>query len=328
MKKSFRTELDITGRFPSIHHGKPIFLIGSCFSDNMGGLLNRYRFNTCLNPFGISYNPVSISKQLMRIVNDEDFHEEDFISCNGGWNSFDLHGSFLSLTPEEAQKKANESKNSARKVLSEASHLIITLGTAWVYRLISSGEIVNNCHKIRSDEFEKELLSVDQVSTSLEDALRSVKALNPSLEIVLTLSPVRHLKDGFQENSISKSILRLAIEQMVNGELAHYFPAYEIMMDDLRDYRFYDQDLVHPSNEAIEYIWTKFCRAIISEKSREWMEDIEKLNRALEHRPFNPELKEHQMFLQSTLTLATELYSKHQLPGLEANIRELKEKLA
>ncbi|MBT8384514.1 MAG: GSCFA domain-containing protein, partial [Bacteroidia bacterium] len=233
-------------------------------------------------------------------INQIQYTKEDLYFFNELWLSFNHHSKFSSIKPEKILSKINQGIADFNLRMQSASHLIITLGTAWVYRFIEKDQIVANCHKIPQKKFTKELLSIDDISESLDAMITLIKSINKNISVILTLSPVRHLKDGFIENSLSKSHLLSAIHEVLDSkEKIHYFPSYEIMLDDLRDYRFYDEDMLHPNAMAINYIWDKFRNSWMSEKTIELSNKVENLQKSLAHKPFNPESEQHQSFLKN-----------------------------
>jgi len=306
--EQFRTELPITPA-PFIDHRTTIVTTGSCFSDNIGQKLSESKFVTLVNPLGTSYNPVSIHKSLMLTVPDDEL----FVESQGLWRNFDFHSKFSDVDKERLRLRLSE--NLKEK---ESDVAIITYGTSWVYTY--QDKIVSNCHKRPASEFRKRLLTIEEI-------VNSFKAFHSHFtkKIILTISPVRHLKDTIELNSVSKSVLRHAIHEIVTVfPDVDYFPAFEIMMDDLRDYRFYDKDMIHPSEVAIEYIWEKFGEKYFSEETRELNRRIEKISRAIQHRAFHPSSSQHKAFLQNTIVELRELKNH---VDVSKEIRELEQQL-
>ena len=304
----FRTEINVDESKVKITYDSRLFCMGSCFADHIGRYLQNYKFNTFINPFGIVYNPLSIHNQLQMLLTDKIFRKEDLFFHNEVWNSFFHHGSFSGHDAGEVVDNINITLDSARKALKRTDVMVITLGTAWVYEFLKTGDIVSNCHKVPEKEFRRFTLDVDKIVDTLGATFSQLKRLNPKLHIVLSLSPVRHLKDGAVENQLSKSILLLAIHRLVkHNSYVQYFPAYEIMMDDLRDYRFYNADMVHPSPIAIEYIWEKFYKAYVDKRVFVVMMQVDEIAAALNHRPRNPQSDAHKGFLQKTLVKVMQL---------------------
>ena len=296
----FRTEISIQKENDLIDYDSDIILLGSCFAENIGDKLSYHKFNSLVNPYGILFHPVAIEKAITQSINQIKYTKEDLYFFNELWSSFNHHSKFSSIDPENILSKINQGIADFNLRMRSASHLIITLGTAWIYRFIEKDQIVANCHKIPQKKFTKELLSIDDISESLEAIITLIKSVNKNISVILTLSPVRHLKDGFIENSLSKAHLLSAIHEVINiKEKIHYFPSYEIMIDELRDYRFYDEDMLHPNSMAIKYIWDKFRNSWMSEKTIDLSNKVENLQQSLAHRPFHPESKQHQAFLKN-----------------------------
>ncbi|MEM9679236.1 MAG: GSCFA domain-containing protein, partial [Bacteroidota bacterium] len=284
----FRTKIPIE---PQQHHqinyDSKMVLLGSCFSQNIGAKFEYYKFRNIINPLGIIFNPVAIERNITRAVNSELYAPEDLIEYNDLWLSLDAHSETSSDHKDDVLNTLNQAVEVTHSALFNASHIIITLGTAWVYRHIATDTIVANCHKIPQRQFLKELLSVDNIINALQGIVALVKDVNPKVSILFTVSPVRHLKDGFVENTRSKSHLLAAVQEVVDPrKQLFYFPSYEIMMDDLRGYRFYDSDMIHPNTLAIDYIWEHFKLAWISSSFSDVMSQIDSIQRRLEHQPF------------------------------------------
>jgi hypothetical protein len=268
----------------------------------MGEKLLASKFNVIINPFGIIYNPISIANAIIRITKCEQYNEQELMYFNNKFISLEHHGEYSSADKNECLEKINSTILTTNKSLKSASHLLITLGTAWVYKHLQQDKIVANCHKIPQKEFAKTILSLEEIKKSLHKAVQECRRINNSINIVFSLSPVRHLNDGVIENQLSKSLLHVAIQQVINEmENCHYFPAYEIMIDDLRDYRFYKEDLIHPNDIAIKYIWEKFCNSAIEKKSLIAKDKIEEINKAILHKPFYEKSEEYKKFVLATI---------------------------
>ena len=281
-----------------INYDSNIFLLGSCFSENIGNKLSHFKFQSIQNPFGILFHPKAIETLITNAVNQKVYSNEDVFVQNEVWHSFDVHSSLSSENDKSLLKKINSAISVTNKKLKEASHIIITLGTSWVYRFIETDTIVANCHKIPQKKFLKELLTVDEITKSLSTILVLLKSINKNIHITFTVSPIRHLKDGFVENTQSKSNLISAIHTILVDSNVSYFPSYEIMMDELRDYRFYAEDMIHPNKTAINYIWEKFVDTRFSEESLPTMKEIEAIQKGILHRPFHEKSEQHQHFLE------------------------------
>lgn len=313
----FRTEIKLEPQKNRIDHSSSVVLIGSCFSEHMEQKLDHYKFDQFTNPFGIVFHPRAIEKSIANCVDQIEYHRKDLIQKGELWLSLDHHSRFSGTDPEVVLQNINQKIARGHLALKKASHLIITLGTSWAYRWSNTGAFVANCHKIPQSNFEKVLLSCEETVLSLNNTVNKVKEINPEIQFIFTLSPVRHLRDGFVQNNHSKALLHAAIQKIINREKRHYFPAYEIMMDDLRDYRFYKSDMIHPSDEAVAYIWEQFKNSWISDQARQLMTEIEDIQRALQHRPFDPESEAHQVFLKQLDKKIKQLKIRH--PEIEFN---------
>ena len=283
-----------------INYNSKIVLLGSCFSENIGNQLDYYKFQTTQNPFGILFHPIAIENLITNAINEKKYTENDVFFNNEQYHSFDTHSSLSANNERDFLDNLNSSIKSTRKTLEESSHIIITLGTSWVYRYIESDQIVANCHKVPQKKFLKEILSVDTISESLENIILLIKSINKNASILFTVSPVRHIKDGFIENSQSKSHLITAIHQVIDKrKYNYYFPSYEIMMDELRDYRFYAEDMIHPNKTTINYIWEKFMSTWFDVSANSTMKEIDIIQKGMLHKPFNPNSEKHLQFLEN-----------------------------
>ena len=295
---NFRTQIPISPNLNPIDYNSKIVSLGSCFAVNMAEKFEYYKFQNSVNPFGIIFNPVSIEKLIYRIVNQVFFTEKDIFFHNERWHCFEVHSDLSNPNKEEFLENLNAILKLSLIQLFQASHLIITFGTSWVYRNFESKAIVANCHKLPQNQFQKEILSVEIIGNSIKNTIDLIQKINPDCNFIFTVSPVRHLKDGFVENQRSKSHLITAIHDTIKPQLPaiNYFPSYEIMMDELRDYRFYTEDMLHPSAVAIDYIWSKFKESTIAETDFPVMEQVDSIQKSLLHRPFNPNSESHLRF--------------------------------
>ncbi len=308
----FRTEVNIPSSENRISHKSDILFMGSCFSENIGAMMQERKFRVDLNPFGINYNPSSLSRNLWALLNGRKYTHKDIHEDNGRWFSFDHHGQFSDPDPEVCLQRINQRISSSRGQLSGTDYLLITWGTAWVYVLRESATVVSNCHKLPAKNFSRHLLTVNQVVDTYTKLFAGLRARMPDVKIILTVSPVRHWKDGPVLNSVSKSTLLLSAHKLTElFSYCEYFPAYEIAMDDLRDYRFYGDDLVHPNQQMISYIWEKFTATYFDEPTIHLLGEIEKLNNARNHRPFDPASKQHLQFCKKQLENAKLLAASH-----------------
>lgn len=298
---NFSTKVSLQkSNFP-INYSSKIVLLGSCFTENMGEKFRYFKFETIVNPFGIIFNPVSVAKIIERSIKKNYFTEKDIFFHNELWQSFEVHSECSNPDKAIFLKSVNEVIDTTHHQLLGATHLFITLGTSWVYRDKFSKKVVASCHKVSQNQFDKELLSANTIKKALQQTLDLLGVVNPHCAVVFTVSPVRHLKDGFVENQLSKSQLISSLHSVLvhSQPRINYFPAYEIMMDELRDYRFYAEDMLHPSQIAIDYMWEKFSEVTISESAIKIMEEVLTVQRGLSHRPFNSNTKAHQDFLDS-----------------------------
>jgi hypothetical protein len=279
------------------YHSRILF-IGSCFSENISKKCEYYKFKNSVNPFGILFQPLAIERLILNAINEKVFSENDVFYSNEQWHSFDAHSNLSAVSKMDVLDNLNTQIEFTIKQIRKASHCFISLGTAWVYRHVESDQIVANCHKVPNTNFIKELLTVNEVYESLQSIIALIRSVNNETSIIFTISPVRHLKDGFVENTQSKSHLISAVHQVIEPRnKVHYFPSYEIMMDELRDYRYYDQDMLHPSDTAIKYIWQKFVDTWVSSDSFPMMDQVEIIQKGLSHKPFKVDSEAHQQFL-------------------------------
>ena len=311
---NFRTNIQLKKERNQIDYDSKLMLFGSCFSENVAKKLAHFKFNSTSNPFGILFNPIAIEQLITNAINLKPYTEKDIFQLNERWHCFDAHSDISAVEKSELLNNLNSAITDTNKQLSEASHLIITLGTAWVYRFIETDAIVGNCHKIPQKKFLRELLSTDEITASLDNIITLIKSINPSINIIFTVSPVRHLKDGFVENAQSKAHLLTAIHKITNiKNQLYYFPSYEIMLDDLRDYRFYANDMVHPNDTAIAYIWEQFKTVWVAEKSLSIMKEVDAVQRGLSHKPFNPTSEQHKKFLSNLNEKKESLFNNYQI---------------
>jgi hypothetical protein len=291
LKKQTRNLIDYNAR---------ILLLGSCFSENIGNKLNYFKFQQLQNPFGILFHPKAIEQFITNVINGKTFTKEDLVYQNERYHSFNAHSSLSEVDENMILNNLNSQISTTQNFLENTTHLIITLGTAWVYRFIETDKIVTNCHKVPQKKFLKELLDITEITNSLETIVSLMNSINPNITILFTVSPVRHLKDGFMQNTQSKSHLISAIHEVVNvRKNVHYFPSYEIMMDELRDYRFYAEDMIHPNKTAIKYIWQRFIEVWLAENMTSTLKEVDIIQKGIAHKPFNATSEEHKEFLQN-----------------------------
>ncbi|MGW9684019.1 GSCFA domain-containing protein [Flagellimonas sp. 2504JD1-5] len=286
-----------------IDYQSKVLLLGSCFVGNIGTKLGYFKFQTTQNPFGILFHPFAIENFIERAVTNQRYQKEEVFEHNGIWHCFDAHSDVSALSEHELLDNLNNGLEETAKTLKEATHVVLTLGTAWTYKHNSTQKTVANCHKVPQKEFSKELLSIEMIFSSLKRIVELIQSTNKNVQIIFTISPVRHLKDGFVENQRSKAHLIAAIHAMLSPRAQSrglsYFPSYEIMIDELRDYRFYGKDMVHPNELAVDYIWEKFKSAWISQETYPIMDKVEAIQKGIQHKPFNPDSEAHQKFKKS-----------------------------
>lgn len=295
----FRTKVEIEAVQDRVDYDSRICMLGSCFAENIGQRLKYYRFRTELNPCGIVYNPMSVANVLKLMLAKYRFTERDLLYNADKWVSLYHHGSFSAPTKELCLEHINERLGQAADGFEKTDLLLMTFGTAWVYRYKERGMIVANCHRFPAGDFERFCLTPEEIVDVYRPLIRQLREVNPKLRIVFTVSPIRHWKDGAHGNQLSKAVLLLAIDRLVREfPDVYYFPAYEIVMDELRDYRFYGEDMLHISSLTVEYIWEKFKGTWISPAIESLMKRVDKLNKSLAHRPFSPESDAYRKFQQ------------------------------
>lgn len=315
----FTTKIPVQKSSFPIDYDSKIMLLGSCFAENIGKKFSYFKYQATTNPFGIIFNAVSLEKLIRRVVENKKFTENDIFFHNELWHCYEVHSELSNPDKDLFLSHLNSILESTHRHIAALTHCIITLGTSWVYSNIETHEIVANCHKVPQKQFTKELLSIEQTEKSLENIILLIHSVNPNCHFIFTVSPVRHIKDGFMENTLSKAHLIAAIHSILNKKFStslevtnqnrNYFPSYEIMMDELRDYRFYAEDMLHPNQTAIDYIWLRFYEHYISESAAKLMEEVDAIQKGLAHRPFNPNTESHQKFL-AQLNLKIETIKK------------------
>ena len=327
----FRTEVKIPVGSHSIGLDDPIVSLGSCFSEMIGSRLLDSKFNVLNNPFGTIYHPVAITQLIEMALADGKPTTDSYLLNKEVWHNYYFHSRLSSVRKEELQKNIEEKLEALKDYLSKSKWLIITLGSAFGYERVGNGELVANCHKMPAKLFNKRLYVAEKIITKFNSTLEVLKRINPEIKILLTVSPVRHIKDSLTLNSVSKSILRLACHDLQEQyKDVYYFPSYEIMMDDLRDYRFYSDDLIHPNKQGEDYIWGKFSEGFFESKTLKTLKKWSALKRSLNHKPFNPNTQEHLKFLknrlqdlkefESELNVSTEIKEVSQrIDGIKSN---------
>jgi hypothetical protein len=291
----FRLAFDPPAFEKKINIHDKIIMVGSCFTEHIHSYFSEYKFSCIENPHGTLFNPISIFKSIQHYIDKTIIDEQSLFHHNGLWSHWDFHSRLSDSKPDLAVAKMNSAIENAHFFLKDANWLIITLGTGFVYEY-QAQTIVANCHKVPASSFKKRLLSLQEIEHAFQQLYDQLKSFNPLLNLVFTISPVRHLRDGFVENNRSKAILHHVVGNFINTPDVFYFPSFELIIDDLRDYRFYAEDMVHPNYQATHYIWEKFSVACIDGKTRAFMKDMDQLNNAIKHKPIHPNSQEHIKF--------------------------------
>lgn len=309
----YYTEVELPELEWKIDHQSKLMMVGSCFAENIGIRMQELKFQVDMNPFGIVYNPLSVSRSLKLLMEGKQYTANDLFEHQGVWHSFDHHSRFSSTNAAEALDRMNEQLKTSAEHLKNSDYLIVSLGTSWVYEWKPTGRIVSNCHKLPAADFKRFRLTPGEIVDELKELMTALWKFNPKLKILLTVSPIRHWKDGAHGNQLSKAALLLAVDRLVTGfgtEQCAYFPSYEIMMDELRDYRFYTPDMVHISDQAIEHIWEKFGSLMFEAETQQLMKRLNKLSKAAGHRPFNRNAEAYEKFLFYNLKEVEDLLKK------------------
>ena len=309
----FRTTVKTGENRGWLHHSDNVVLLGSCFSDNIGAKMHGALINATINPMGTLYNPMSIARGVQRLINNEPVAGKDLFMQSGVWNSYDFHSRHSMPDKQVTLDRMNSRIEQGHQALQQARLLTITLGTAIVYRLKATGEVVANCHKVPQHEFERKMAPVSEMVRTLDEMLTALHTFNPDMNIILTVSPIRHIADGLDVNSLSKASLRVAIQEVMarHRDYCDYFPSYEIMLDDLRDYRFYSNDMVHPSDVAVEYIWQAFQATYLDDHSALAVARCERIHKRLQHRPMSANRETVDRFNADTASVVRNLIKEY-----------------
>lgn len=298
----FRTIVPVKQMPFTLSHTDKLMVLGSCFAEHTGLRMQESGFRTSVNPFGILYNPASVGMALYRMLADQPFLDEELVEHDGYFHSFSHHGSFSGTNRKATLENINRAFDEAVKDLEDATCLMITFGTAWVYALPSTDQIVANCHKLPEDNFLRRRLTSDEIVYFFTELFEKLFELKPDLKVVFTVSPIRHWKDGVHENTLSKSILHLAIEDLCESfDNVAYFPAFELVIDDLRDYRFYAEDMIHPTATAQRYVWDHFSDTFFSKSTKETIRQVQQIHKAMQHKPFHPSDEAHIRFAKKNI---------------------------
>ncbi len=318
---SFHLNFDPPVSKQKLTHHDQVLMMGSCFSEHIAQRLSSLKFQVETNPFGITFNPESIEMALNRIIDKRYFTEEDVFEKEGRWFSLEAHSSVLSFSENKLLELLNNSIDSWNAKLKTAKYLVITFGSAFFYTHKAKDSTVANCHKLPATLFEKRLADVHLIVKKYQDLVEKLKTINPQLSVLFTVSPVKHLRDGVVENNLSKAILIQMVHQVIKqNSHCFYFPAYELVIDDLRDYRFYEADMAHPNQQAIEYVWRKFSDTYFDQETKSLIEKIQEINQALNHRPFNPETETHLKFKKAFYQKCEALIASHKWLDLKKEL--------
>ncbi|MBA2762288.1 MAG: GSCFA domain-containing protein [Segetibacter sp.] len=305
-------DIDIKSPEEKISYSHKIFLIGSCFTEHIGGRLQEFKFPVIQNPNGILFDPISVSKSLLSYIEQKRYTKSDLLHLNELWQSWSHHSKFSGMEAAEVLLNMNDFQQKAHDFLKQANWLIITLGSSFSYHLNEGGQPVANCHRAPAQWFKKHLLSIEESDTSLTEVIDRLQSFNPAVKIIFTISPVRHIRDGVVENNRSKARLIEAVQSIIEKHKhCYYFPAYELVIDVLRDYRFYDVDLVHPNYAATEFVFDTFKQHFIEEEAQTLMEEIKNIVTGYKHKPFQPETMAHQNFLRNYSEKVMQLQMKY-----------------
>ena len=312
-RMNFQTSVELPAGMPSVSHADHILLMGSCFAENIGRQLMDAGFQLDLNPFGILYNPLSVSSALREIIRNKEFNKQDLFAYKDLWHSPMHHGSFSAFTPEETLNTINSRLHHAYKKQPELNWLMVTMGTAYVYKQKESGQVVANCHQLPESHFLRYRLSVEEIVEDYTALITEMSARNPELKWLFTVSPIRHIRDGMHAHQLSKSTLLLAIDRLMQRypQVTCYFPSYEIVLDELRDYRFYADDMVHPSTLTVNYLWERFSETFFTPETQSLIKECETIRKAIAHKPFHPESEEHKRFLGQIVLKIERLNGKY-----------------
>ncbi|MCD6067004.1 MAG: hypothetical protein K0S33_1830 [Bacteroidetes bacterium] len=293
----FKLQFDIPPFKKQVRPDSKLFFAGSCFSENIARLFHNYKFRAESNTHGILYNPASIAISLGDCLNRDLYSEADLFFAEDRWNSFQHHSRFSSQDKQQCLDSINDNIEKGHKALKESDFIFITFGSAYTYKHLSSGITVGNCHKVPQKEFQKILLNKEKIIETYTAFIEKIKTINPSITIVFTVSPVRYIRDGVAENNLSKAVLLQAVHELTNTFIdTVYFPAYEIVNDELRDYRFFEEDFVHPNRLAIQYVWERLMETSFSAESKTYTADLELILKAAAHKAFNPDSDSHKKF--------------------------------
>ncbi|MBN1145233.1 MAG: GSCFA domain-containing protein [Bacteroidales bacterium] len=322
--ESFRTPVTIHESADKINYQTKCLFMGSCFADSIGKIMAGYQFPVLLNPFGTLFNPASIADNLTLLISGKTFTRNDLRYHHDLWFSLNHYTAFSHPNPETCLARVNQAATEATAWLKNCHYLLLTFGTSWAYQYKETGKVVANCHKLPSSQFNQVLLQPTSIIEQYNQLLRQLKSMNPDIRVIFTLSPVRHWSNGAVGNQLSKSVLHYSIHEIVkSNNLASYFPAYEIFMDELRDYRFYAGDMLHPSEQGTRYVWERFCDTRMDKATKKIMAGVEAVLKAMNHRPLHTDTTNHKIFRQNTLKLINQLQEQYPFLDFHNEIAQL-----
>jgi hypothetical protein len=328
-KEIFRTLVPVSKAPELMTPEDGVLFMGSCFAGNMGKYMSDARFSVLINPFGVLYNPISIADAFTAFIENSTPAKEELFFHNELWHSFSHHGQFSHPNPIEVIEKIQDSTSKGHNFLKKARFLVITFGTSYVYEHKKMQRVVANCHKFPDSDFSRYRLEPEEIIEAYKDLIIKLRVFNPDLNIVFTVSPIRHMKDGAHGNQVSKSVLLLAVEKLTAlFEKVWYFPAYEIVLDELRDYRFYDEAMTHPNDIAVKYIWNKFMEATFSHESQNYYKEVQKVIRARNHQPSVHNTDQAHLFFQNSLDLVDSLSDQYPHVNLHGDREYFKKMLS
>jgi hypothetical protein len=325
----FRTKVSLDWHGERLNITNSFVFFGSCFADEIGGLFKLNKFDVALNPFGVLYNPLSIADALNRLLDKSPYSENDLVKFGNLYHSFAHHSTFSHTDKNYMLENINNNLIECSSKLENADYMFVTFGTAWIYELKENGKVVSNCHKFPANHFVRRRASIEEITKCFTKVISKLLSINPDIKIVFTVSPIRHLRDGAHENSLSKSTLLLACEELQNTfkENISYLPTYEIVLDELRDYRFFADDMAHPSKKAVEYIWERIREEMIDEKSNLIIKEWGKIKQGLNHRLMSADKEAYTSFLNNLLNTATSFASRYKFINIEQEIAEIKQRI-
>lgn len=323
----FTTDVRIPKPDFSISHAHSGLTIGSCFTTYIGDTMKAQKFPLLVNPLGTVYNPISIAQSIEILVGNRTIESQDLFLEHGVWQSFYLHTSFSNTNKHTVLEQVRSVQSQCKETLASLEYVIISLGTSWIYTHTSQNIVVNNCHKQPARDFTRRRMTVSEIVQTLQSTITLLRNVStPNVKIIFTLSPIRHTKDGIFGNNVSKAALLLAIDELLEMPHVYYFPAYEILLDELRDYRFYAQDMIHPSDVAVAYIYEKFSTSYFTSSTLHICNEIESIHKAIQHKAFNADSEEYRLFITQNIEACTHIMQQYPEIDLREELAVLKQR--